>query len=248
MFKIIKLLAAYCAVSVIAHGAEYKLLCDTPSGYATYAAYFFLVPCDSVDAVCLPHVLSCAVQGPVSVYGLSNAHLNDFLCELSHCRSQNTKSPKELIFPVPRDELLAFDSCQAQSLLQYLCFKQLPATTPYVIVRGSGFENAYNNLTRVYKEAVDARLENVKSGDFGETNRVKSVFELKFRNDFAQIRVYYIVLDRYVGVLFVGGSSKQGQNQQHDIQRAEGQHASMVGLINSLKSREDKALHDLGCN
>jgi hypothetical protein len=245
MFKTIKLLAMYCAASVIAHGAEYNLLCDKPS------AYFFLVPRNGVDAVGLPHVLSYAVQGPVEVYGLSNDQLNDFLPALGVLGSENTKSPEEFIFPVPKDELLAFDAGQAKKLLDYLRFRQLPAVKPYVVVKGDAFERAYRGLVSNQKDLVDDRLARVRCGDFGSVHSITTAKNIK--NNFSEfmfnntkLRVYFILIDEcYVGLLFTGDTDMPAQ--RNDIKRADEECAGVTGLINGLKMREENILRALRC-
>jgi hypothetical protein len=238
MFKIIKITAVLCAASLFVQCADYNLFCDKPS------AYFFLVPRDGVGAVDLPHVLSYAVKGGVNVYGLSNDQLRDFLSALSILGSENTKSPKELIFMVPKNELLSFDNKARTALLKYICFKELPSSVrdaliEYKVEKTAVFEKEYKNLKSL-EGFIDNRINKlIDTGDLGRTRLLgDDLEEMKFSRSLHNVRIYFTIDHRThtITLTGLGLASKNGNNQNKDINKSK----NIVNKLNDEQPVEDK--------
>ena len=77
------------------------------------------------------------------------------------------------------------------------------------------FENWYKELDNSVQIIVDKRLSKVSRGIYGLFKQISpELFELKFQNG---LRIYYTETDKYIVILFNGGSK---QKQSNDIKKA----------------------------
>lgn len=237
-----------CAASVVAQCADnrYDLQHDTD-----LPELFALVPRSGDPAVNLSHVLSYVVPGPVKVYELHNDHLSDLNTMLSTMRASNTKKPEELLFPVPENELVLFNTDLVSPILQHIRFQKLPSREIYILVRGNHFSTAYSRLTPEQREHVDMRIARLELGDIGASHSITKAKDIK--NSFCELqinggklRVYYIIIDnKYAGLIFVG--DKEMPAQRNDIKQADQCVDDVKRQINDLKMRRSAVLNQLMC-